>query len=251
MDLSLKLCLLEIARPHLCLVNLKWVNNRALLKRSIAYVSVPVSTQYLSSTRYMSLLHPAARGKTSRNPNSFKKTGIPSAISQKRRPMTQVALVTNGLQFHQKVKLRLLVKISMPSLKGTNLPGGTACILPSAGPILSSVDPFLYQTYIGRPRKCKCAYCRRRKIKCEGGYPCEECTKWGHKDDCRPSTGDPPAVNTKRYKACDMCKRRKRKCKGGEPQCDLCRADRLECTWSQKRTRAKSQVANKGRRRAK
>lgn len=121
MDLSLKLCLLEIARPHLCLVALKWVNNRALLKQSIAYVSAPVSTQYLSSTRYTSLLHPSARGETSRNPNSFKKTGLLSAISQKRRPMTQVALVTNGLQFHQKVKLRLLVNTSMPSLRGANL----------------------------------------------------------------------------------------------------------------------------------
>jgi hypothetical protein len=132
-------------------------------------------------------------------------------------------------------------------------PGYTVCILPSAGSILSSVDPSLYQTYIGRPRKCKCAYCRRRKIKCEGGYPCNECRKYGHQASCQPSTGEspPPTLRAKIHKTRDFCRRRRTKCTGGQPQCVLCKAGRLECTWHEKRNRAKAQDADKEQRKAK
>jgi hypothetical protein len=131
-------------------------------------------------------------------------------------------------------------------------PGVTVCDPSSAGSILSSVDPFLDQTDIGRPRKCKCAYCRRRKIKCEGGYPCKECKKYGHQASCQPSTGEspPPTLQPKIHKTCDLCRRRRTKSTGGEPHGDVCEAGDLNCTWSQKRNTAKSQVAKKERRRA-
>jgi hypothetical protein len=171
-DLSLKLCLLEIARP-LCLVNLKWVNDRASLT-----IEEPKFIQEDWDV-FCNL--------------SEEKADDRSSTSDK-----QLTVLSESK-----------VEVAGADLDAvTETPGGTVCILPSAEATLSSVDPFLYPAYIGRPRKCKYSYCRRRKIKCEGGYPCKECKKYSHQASCQPSTGEspPPTLRPKEYKTCDLCR---------------------------------------------
>jgi hypothetical protein len=207
-DLSLKLCLLEIARP-LCLVNLKWVNDRASLT-----IEEPKFIQEDWDV-FCNL--------------SEEKADDRSSTSDK-----QLTVLSESK-----------VEVAGADLDAvTETPGGTVCILPSAEATLSSVDPFLYPAYIGRPRKCKYSYCRRRKIKCEGGYPCKECKKYSHQASCQPSTGESPPPTLRLAIFAEA------KSTGGEPQCDVCEAGGLNCTWSQKRNRAKSQAAKKERRRA-
>lgn len=80
-----------------------------------------------------------------------------------------------------------------------------------------------------------CDFCKERKIKCHGHYPCQQCQDLADQvylENCPKLPPQGRRKNRKHGTACDQCKKSKRSCKGAPPRCDTCVEYKKDCTWS-------------------
>lgn len=80
-----------------------------------------------------------------------------------------------------------------------------------------------------------CEFCKERKIKCDGKYPCQQFRDLADQVYAKNCPELPPEGRRKNRKhgtACDQCKKSKRPCEGALPRCDRCVEYKKDCSWA-------------------